>query len=73
MFRCHLSEVERLVRSLIALPILAFGYYYRHTSEQVSQIIFWSGMYLALTASITWCPIRGALQRFLRRPAREPK
>ena len=64
MFRCHLGELERLVRSLIALPVIAFAYYYRHTDEHLSQIIFWSGMYLALTAAITWCPLRGFIQKF---------
>ena len=64
MFRCHLSELERTVRSLIALPILAWGYYHRHTSEHWSQILFWGGIYLALTATITWCPLRGFIARF---------
>jgi hypothetical protein len=67
MFRCHLSELERTVRSLIALPILAWGYYFRHESEHWSQIIFWTGMYLALTAAITWCPFRGFIARLKNR------
>jgi hypothetical protein len=64
MFRCHISELERTVRSLIGLPIVASGYYLRDVSMHWSQIVFWGGMYLALTAAITWCPFRGFLARF---------
>lgn len=70
MIRCNISELQRMVRGLIALPIISWGYYYRHMSEQWSLIIFWGGMYLAFTAAVAWCPAR-LLMSFLKRSAQK--
>lgn len=70
MIKCNIGELEKTVRALIALPIISWGYYYRHISEHWSQIIFWGGMYLAFTAAFAWCPMHwlvGRVRRFMTR------
>lgn len=66
MMWCRLSDLERTVRSLVALPIITWGYYLRDVSKPWSQILFWGGMYFAITAVITWCPFRGLFQKLKR-------
>ena len=70
MIRCNVSEAQRTARGLMALPIISWGYYYRHFSEHWSQVIFWGGMYLAFTAAVAWCPLHwclSALRKFSKR------
>lgn len=64
--KCNVGPVERNVRVLVGLPLVALGYYYRHLEASWTPVVFWGGVLLILTAALAWCPIH-FLKKSLRR------